>query len=181
MSHQPFETWILTNDPLDEQQQEKLNNHLEECEDCSNLSTALIQVTDLFSTSPSPAPMQGFTQRWHNRLTVYQQQRQQRNMWIFTLGLFGIASLLFITLAFINVTSINWTYQLGRTIANVSRTANVLQKSWRAVVALTNAFPILVPIMAVFGSGTLMAITALVITWFTSLIKIYQPATEGAN
>ena len=181
MSHQPFETWILKNDPLDEQQQETLNNHLDQCEECSNLSTALIQMTDLISNSPPPAPNQGFTQRWHSRLALYRQQRQQRRMWIFTLGLFGLASLLFILLAFININSVNWTYQLGQTIANISRTANLLQKGWRAVVALTNAFPILVPIMVVFGSGTLMAIGALVITWFTSIIKIYQPAHEGVN
>lgn len=181
MSHQPFESWLLSNDQLDAQQRGTLNNHLDECEDCNNLATALNQVTDLFSSSPSPAPSPGFTQRWHGRLAAYRQQRQQRRMWVFTLGLFAFAGLLLITLAFININTVNWTYQLGRTIANVSRTANLLQRGWRAVVAVTNAFPILIPIMAVFGSGFLMAITALIITWFTSIIKIYQPAHEGAK
>lgn len=181
MSHQPFESWLLSNEQLDAQQQGTLNNHLQECEDCSKLSFALNQVTDLFSNSPSPTPAPGFTQRWHGRLAAHRQQHQQRKMWVFTLGLFAIAGLLIITLAFININTINWTYQLGRTIANVSRAANLLQRSWRAVVALTNAFPILIPIMAIFGSGSLLALAALVITWFTSIIKIYQPAHEGAN
>jgi len=181
MSHQPFESWLLSNDQLDAQQQETLNNHLDKCEDCKDLSTALYQVTAMIDSSPAPTPAPGFTQRWHNRLAVYRQQRQQRRMWVFTLGLFAIAGLLFITLAFININTINWTYQLGRTIANVSSAANLLQRSWRALIALTNAFPIMIPIMAIFGSGSLLAMIALVITWFTSIIKIYQPAPEGAN
>ncbi len=80
MSHQPFEDWLFSDEPLDTQQEQTMQNHLDECERCQNLSHALDQVGEIFEFSTTPEPSPGFTQRWFERLNVAQEQRQIKRM-----------------------------------------------------------------------------------------------------
>lgn len=181
MSHQPFDKWLFSEDPLEPEQSSALESHLDQCEECSKMSTALDQVFEVISTSKSPSPAPGFTQRWYQHLSAYRQKRQERTIWLIILGLFTLAILILLGLFFVNLTSFNWTYALGQFIANFSLMAARGNQIFNATRSITNAFPILIPIVFIFGIGSFSAIAALTITWFSSIIKIYQPVEEGTK
>ena len=176
MSHQPFETWMISGENLNKEQQDDLNKHLLSCEVCSQLSQALTGVDNVFSNAHDLTPAPGFTQRWHLRLSEHRQQEQQRKMWFFTLGLFTLAAVILLTLFVLNQQNINWFYEIGRWIARIARFAGLLNQTWTFIRALTSALPILIPIMVVFGIGSFSVMGALIVAWFSSIIKLYQPA-----
>ena len=181
MSHQPFETWLLSDESLNPQDKQALDAHLQVCEECQKLSTALHQVSVVLATSPEPTPQPGFTQRWNKRLVIHRHQQQQRRMWFMTLGLFGIAGFILSALLILNHQSINWVYELSNFVANFSLAAARVNQFWSILQSMIKALPILLPIMILFGVGLLSAMTVLIITWFSSLIRLYKPIKEGVS
>jgi len=94
MSHQPFETWILAEEPLTVEQAHALHAHLEVCEACHRLSSASSYVDQLLRTIPSMRPATGFTSRWQARLVekslqAYRQRQRSQSWWFFALNTFG--------------------------------------------------------------------------------------------
>ena len=181
MSHQPFEAWLMSDEELTTQQDQSLDSHLQECEDCRELSNALHQVTTVFTSSIDPVPAPGFAQRWHQRLIIHRHQRQQRRMWLMTIGLFGIAGVILTTLLFLNHQTINWVYELSQFIANFSLAAARVNQAWNIMRSFSGALPILVPIVLVLGFGLFSAMTVMIIAWFRSLIRLYKPIEEGVQ
>lgn len=181
MSHQPFDTWLFSEEPLEPEQSDSLKSHLDQCEECSQMSMALDQVFEVISTSKSPSPAPGFTQRWYQHLSAYRQKRQERTIWLIILGLFSIAVLILLGLFFFNLTNFTWTYGLGQFIANFSLVAARGKQVFNATRSVAKAFPILIPIIFIFSIGSFSAAITLIITWFSSMIRIYQPVKEGVH
>ena len=179
MSHQPFETWIFSDEPLGTDQQQELDAHLATCAQCKQLSTAMIQVQKTFASSTAVLPAAGFSERWQQRWSAHQYSRQQTRMWLLTFGLFAAAGLVIAGLMLFNLFNINWTYEFARVIANVGLLASQTRRFWTVFKSFTTAFPILIPVMLVFGTGLLSAMCVLVITWFSSLYQLYQPYKES--
>jgi anti-sigma factor RsiW len=179
MSHQPFEDWLFTNEPLESQQKQALQDHLEKCEHCQALSSALNKVEEVFEASPIPVPAPGFTQRWYEKLIVARGQEQSRRTWRMVLIFFSAATVIIIALTLLNLNSINWAYQLSQFIANFSLFAGKVNRFWRFFQSLSNAFPVIIPITVILGIGLASLTTVLFITWFSSLIKIYKPVEKG--
>jgi len=86
MNHQPFETWILTEEPLTPEQAQALHEHLDECDACTRLSAAWNSVGRLLQTTPAAKPAAGFRVRWQARLEREQQlakrKLDRRQSWI---------------------------------------------------------------------------------------------------
>lgn len=181
MSHPPFDTWLLSDEPLDDEQRQMLDAHLEECEACNTLAHALTQVEETFTQHPSPIPAPGFTQRWQARFVIDRQERQHRRMWFFTVGLFCLAGLIVQALFFLNVGNVNWSYEISMVFANFSVFASHISQTFIVIRSLINAFPILLPALVVFGMGIFSLSAALIVTWFSSLIKIYKTPKEGVT
>ncbi len=181
MSHQPFETWLMSEEELTPQQNQNLEAHMQECENCRKLSTALHQVTSVFTSSVDPLPAPGFAQRWHQRLIIHRHQRQQRRMWLMTIGLFGIAGIILTALLFLNHQTINWVYELSQFIASFSLAAARVNQAWSILRSISGALPILIPIVIVLGFGLFSAMTVMIITWFRSLIRLYKPIEQGVQ
>ncbi|MEA3326218.1 MAG: hypothetical protein U9R53_02785 [Chloroflexota bacterium] len=181
MSHQPFETWLLSGESLNPQQEQALDAHLQTCKECQKLSIALYQVSVVLETSPEPTPQPGFSQRWHKRLSVHRHQQQQRRMWFMTLGLFSIAGFILSALLILNHQAINWVYELSQFIANFSLAAARVIQLWSILQSITKTLPILIPMMILLGVGLFSATTVLIITWFRSLIRLYKPLEEGVS
>jgi hypothetical protein len=179
MSHQPFETWLLSDQALDEEQQIMLNEHLKECQQCQAVSEAWVHVQNLMVMNSAPEPAPGFTQRWQSRLSIVQQKRQQRRLWLLTLGLLGLAGLIFLGLALAGLFSTSFPYALSHFIAGFALFAARINQAWNVFESLSGSFPLLIPLMiiALFGAGS--AALTLVITWFSSVIKLYKPVQEG--
>jgi hypothetical protein len=179
MSHQPFEDWLFSNEPLEPQQKQALQDHIEECEPCQALKSALYKVEKVFEASPLPEPVPGFTQRWYENLSVARGQEQSRHTWRMVLVFFSAATVIIIALTLLNMNSINWAYQLSQFIANFSLFAGKVNRFWRLFQSLANAFPVIIPITVILGIGLASLTTVLFITWFSSLIKIYKPVEKG--
>jgi len=175
MNHQPFETWILSEETLEPEEQKKFNQHLQSCEDCRKISFAMESVRQTFTSAPSPAPAPGFTQRWQARLALHKQALQQRRMWALTLILFSLASLISMAILLLELGQVNWFYEIGQLIANFSRLAAQINQVWVVLRSINNTLPILTPIMVIFGVGSLSAVSVLIVTWFSSMVQLYQP------
>ena len=107
MIHQPFETWILTEEPLTAEQAHSLHTHLEACEACRRLSSASANVDQLLRNIPPMRPASGFTARWQARqaeqsLKAYRQRQHRQSWWFFTLNTFGAVFLLVLLAAQLN-------------------------------------------------------------------------------
>jgi len=149
------------------------------CELCNQQAKALSAIEESFSTAQMLSPSPGFSQRWQVRLSEYQEQRQKRRMWLLTISLLGLATLILIGLFLVHQSHFNWIYSFSQFIANFSLFAARINQLWRVMKAITTVLPILLPIMLIFSIGILSAMAVLVIAWFNSIIKLYQPVEEG--
>jgi hypothetical protein len=87
MSHQPFETWIFTQEDLTPEQAQELQEHLQECDQCYGLAAAWRHVEPLIVIPPMVAPEPGFVARWQLRLEKERLSLQRRqSLLVFVLG-----------------------------------------------------------------------------------------------
>jgi len=68
MNHQPFEQWLLSEDPLTPEEKQAFDSHVNSCQYCRELLVAWHGVTDLFQEVSDIEPAAGFTSRWIERL-----------------------------------------------------------------------------------------------------------------
>lgn len=175
MSHQPYETFLFTDEPLTPEQRHSLDSHLMECAHCRALADALLSVDQVLAGSPEPEPAAGFTQRWYARLSEHRHERQQRNLWLMTLGLFALAGLILLILALLHLLHFNWAYEFSRFIASFSLCAARIRHISSIMRSLTESLPFILLMMILFGIGTVLTASALTVTWFSSLIRLYSP------
>lgn len=180
MSHQPFETWLFSDETLNEEQQNALENHLGTCQPCQARAAAWDSVQEIIAADTPPAPAPGFAQRWQSRLALNRQQRQTRRMVFLALGLFGLAAAIFLTLAVLNLLSPSYIYYvLSHFIADFSLFAARINQAWIFIDSMTDSFPFLIPVGIAVGIGGLSALVLLTMTWFGSLARIYRPTDRG--
>jgi len=101
-NHQPFSDWLLDEASLTAHEQHSLQEHLQTCEACRNLSNSLREMDYQLGAAPVLAPVEGFRLRWLERQQVEQARllRKQRRQTFTTLLLsIGGAMLLFFLLA----------------------------------------------------------------------------------
>jgi len=138
MNHQPFETWLLSDEPLEPQDALSLAEHLTTCGHCQQLQLAWSGVMDLFERAPDVEPVPGFANRWHARLAAEKQvdlaMRQRWQSWI-VLILVGNAAAMTLVLLGAGLFSsydspaeflIAWIYRLTSTLMAVNWVQNVI-------------------------------------------------------
>ncbi len=74
MNHQPFENWLLDEEPLTSQQQRDLQNHLRDCTICSGLADSNLAL----HTARMVAPASGFPARFQPRLAAWRREQLRR-------------------------------------------------------------------------------------------------------
>jgi len=99
MGHQPFESWLFSEEQLLPDQEQKLHDHIESCVSCQQVSTAWEEVQGFLREIPLEEPVDGFTQRWQTRLADQNLKenylRQHRISWLFFALTAGAALLVF--------------------------------------------------------------------------------------
>jgi predicted anti-sigma-YlaC factor YlaD len=99
MGHQPFETWMLSEENLLPEQEQRLQEHIMGCESCRQMSNAWQEVQEVITATPLVEPAAGFTERWQVRFNemnlVEFAHRQRRVSWLFFGLMTGAALLIF--------------------------------------------------------------------------------------
>jgi hypothetical protein len=175
MNHQPFENWLLSEEPLSPENENALEAHLEVCNTCRELNDAWLEVVDLFQDVPDVEPMPGFVSRWQDRLAVERQMELTvRNRWqsIIVLILIGnvIAGLVFLLstqflTTFDTPVSLFLTgvYRLASLVSFVNAFQNIFATLFRAI---TSVVPVWV--WAVLGAGLVGSCA----TWIISITSL---------
>jgi hypothetical protein len=87
MVHKPFESWIVLEEPLLPDEEQRLHEHIESCESCRQLSTSWEEVQGFFQELPMERPLAGFTNRWQARLVDLSakeiERKGKRASWVF--------------------------------------------------------------------------------------------------
>lgn len=99
MYHRPFEDWLLEEEPLTTEQEAALQEHLQSCTNCSQLSKAWKVVEVDLHRAPMLAPQAGFADRWQTRLEADRRQLHRRQSFAALFFSLGGAALLFGSLA----------------------------------------------------------------------------------
>lgn len=76
MNHLPFKEWLLSEDPLTQEQDLAFQEHLRSCVECQQAQASWGEVNNLFRRTPQMAPADGFANRWQSRLAARQARRQ---------------------------------------------------------------------------------------------------------
>lgn len=175
MDHQPFETWLVSEEPLTPEQQSSLQAHLQDCPRCQNLERTWNQVETLLGERPVVQPAIGFTLRWQARLETFHQtqrsQQQRRVSWIFIAATLSVAIALLAFMAIRTLSSFESPTQIlvnGLTlITSLLASITALQDF---LTASAKVLPQVIPTGWWFG--ILVTISLLLLTWVESLRRL---------
>jgi anti-sigma factor RsiW len=172
MNHQPFEDWLLSDEPLPPEQARALQDHLQDCETCPPLSEAWQAVRIELETAPQAAPAPGFSQRWQAHLEEKRLQERRRRIWLAGgAGLVGLVCL--VLLAGPLLESFSPTEILVRLVYGLSL---LVVKASQVGVFLGSTFSgVLVVIPITFWVLIATSISALGLFWAFTMWKIIIP------
>jgi hypothetical protein len=94
MNHQPYEDWLLNDQPLTPTEKRDLDAHIRTCKSCAALAETVFELRSVRAISPKP----GFVGRFKKRLAARRIADRRRRLWspiVFLLG--GAALLLWLT------------------------------------------------------------------------------------
>lgn len=102
-NHLPFEDWLFSDEPLNPRETLSLQEHLEDCPACSELSLAWHEVETRLKSAPVVGPAAGFTARWQTRLAAERLKKERRQTLSILLFSIGGALLLLLFLAWLSL------------------------------------------------------------------------------
>ncbi len=173
MCHQPFETWILEETKLTQQEQRLLEEHLDGCAQCKQLQNSWQAVHLKLSTTRQVTPAAGFATRWQKTLqNKLEEERmkqvlQVRRFFLF-LGTANLLALLLLVIFFIiGGGTFNW---LSDTINRLSTATQWFDNIKGFLFALLHITSPALPLTIWIIITTVFSILALI--WVVSLWRI---------
>jgi hypothetical protein len=168
MAHQPFETWLLDEEPLTFDQRRELEAHLQTCSQCQQVSSNWTAVTGLIRTTPLARPAVDFTLRWkaaRAERIAHQQPRQVRTFFI-TLLASSLVSLALLAIFFV-ISQLTF----SDVLVSAAKGVTTLYSLWLDFQAfltarLTGPLPLVVWIL--FTTG----ICILIIIWIVTVLRV---------
>jgi hypothetical protein len=112
MDHQPFEQWIFEDQKHSSQQSSLLQEHLNQCQDCTNLKNSWLNIEKELHQPVTMSPAAGFTNRFQARLELRRAEQYQKQI---IKSLIMVGSGILITVAAI-LTWLLITYSTGEII-----------------------------------------------------------------
>jgi hypothetical protein len=91
MNHQPFEIWLLEEQPITPEQKRELQSHLKICKYC----TALYETGAVLQSKQTASPAPGFTIRFKKRLAAQRAVERRYKFWGLIVLILGGMALLF--------------------------------------------------------------------------------------
>jgi hypothetical protein len=89
MNHQPFDGWLLNEEPITPEQKRELDQHLHSCDYCN----ALAETGKVLRSVKMVSPAEGFTARFQARLAEHKIADRRRKLWgagFFLIGGLGL-------------------------------------------------------------------------------------------
>jgi hypothetical protein len=178
MSHPPFESWLLSEEPLNPDQQQALQAHLSGCAFCRRLAGSWPEVHRYIRSVPPVRPAAGFAARWQDRLAaerlqerLRQQRRQSWGALFFTAGMAAfLLLLLLVQVAFIYRSPEQLLFAGALRIAELLSFANLAQE-----LLLTLPNVLLTAIPPVWWAVSAAVLGLLCLVWILSLRRIMLP------
>lgn len=176
MEHQPFENWILSENPLSSSQTTDLHDHLAICSHCRLIKEGVSSVEDLFKSSTFESPSPGFTHRFEIMAAQRKEEARRLQSYFFlgwTLVVTVLVSIGYITTLMLTsspeevisglmTSTINMAFQFDTMLH--------LLKTWAQIIPL----PITLAIIA--GSASLVVL--LTSGW---IISVWKVSTQGVK
>jgi hypothetical protein len=162
MNHQPFESWLLSEEVLEQDQEHALREHLRHCERCASLEASWSDVHQLIDTAPHVGPAAGFVARWEDRLALERKKRHARQSWVFLALTAGAAVILFLLLGIQTAELLRFPeqlilltiYRLATLIGYIFATQNLVFSLFGTVLELVPA-PVWI---GLFGTFTMVCV-----------------------
>lgn len=89
MDHQPFEDWIFRQNEIEDSSKQELNQHMDTCQQCTELNASFKNVENLFLHQPMVSPTAGFTNRFAAKMAL-EKEKMYRKQSIRSLVITGI-------------------------------------------------------------------------------------------
>lgn len=174
MNHQPFEHWLLDDQPLSLEEKRELTLHLRDCDHCKALAASGLALHNTRLVAPAP----GFTARFQERLEAQRIAQRRRNFWgviLFTLAGLGMLTLLVAPrLARVADTPTEWLSLLIGLVIFIMSSAQALVEVGsvllRVVPGFIPSFLWMIPVSATAGLGLL---------WVVSIWRLSRTAAQG--
>jgi hypothetical protein len=175
MKHQPFENWLFSEEPLPADDERELRDHMIDCDQCSGLENAWMDVERLFAEVTEIEPAPGFINRWQATLEAnLATEKAIRQRWQSLIFLVVIANFAAIALALTSVQLFNtygsvtewvmsWVYKAATAMVLVNGFGN-------AFITIARTIPQLIPIGWWVAIAVTLAFSTFV--WFVSMTKL---------
>ena len=175
MNHLPFENWLLSEDPLPEDDERALREHLLDCDQCRELEAAWLDVANLFVDVPDVEPAPGFVNRWQATLEADKDAlkaiHQRWQSWILfvliangaALALLLMGVQLFRTYDSVTDWVLSWVYKIATTMVLASGFRN-------AFVTLFRTVPQLIPTEWWVVIAVMLSVSTII--WIVSMSKL---------
>ncbi len=173
-NHLLIEEWLLSAANLTPQEHAQLQEHLNSCEFCRQLSAAWQEVEVQLKAAPTRSPQPGFTLRWQSRL-AQEQQRRQRLLTAYMLAFgVGVALSLVLLLGLLAFPVIRnplpylmvWSYQLTTSFYFFSGVGRALGTVARTLFGL---------VPGSLWAAMLVALGSLMVIWIVAFRKLTSP------
>jgi predicted anti-sigma-YlaC factor YlaD len=168
MGHQPFENWLLDEDPLSAPQRQELETHLATCPECTKLSHGWKEASALIQSTALVSPAPGFTQRWKGNLAKQRMIAQPRQVRLFFLSLVGIAIFSFALFAGLLAAFHITLADLAVSIAKAVSSLFTLWITAQAYINANLAGPIPLILWILFSTGVCL----LIFVWIAAIVRI---------
>lgn len=174
MNHQPYEIYLLSEEPLTQGQQRELNAHLETCVECRALKWAWQAIQGELRIAPTAIPQPGFSQRWSESLNERKVRQQMGQVRKFFLVLTFLIVFSFLG-AFITILA---TSTPGDWIAGTARMVTMTVASLISLVRIAGTWlQILPPVIPVIA--WVLVSSSLVILTFFWVLLVWRFPSKG--
>ena len=93
MNHQPFENWLLDDEPLTNPQKRELQIHVRDCTSCAAIADSNLAL----HATRGVAPVPGFTDRFRPRLAAWRREQRRRQILGTVVLVLGGVALLYVS------------------------------------------------------------------------------------
>ena len=172
MSHQPFESWILDETRLDEQQAQQLEAHLNVCPACKTLQSSWEAVRHQLQSAPEMQPAPGFSMRWQANLTKRREEEgrlRQQNMIIAPASTVVAFLIALVAVVFPRV---SWIDVLIKLVSTLVSTTGSLSAFLQMISSAVKTVPTSLLVFTTLGTSSLLCMIGFL--WVVSIWRMSQ-------